>query len=367
MDGILKVNKLKLHQFQLHYHQDLKKRRIEITCRHPTDHDDNDPTVKKLLGYMLFTWPLRNNPNKEGVLEMCNFNASLYERNFKLGNTTKANDKDQAGEHGEGFKIAAMVLRRHPQNYSVRAMASERFIDFKFSGKGEIAACVSSLKTKKKERDLAEFEELSDNGKCRPLKPKVWEDVTFIIGVQRKVKDARGRQCPTSRIPLATFEDWLSVTTHVKPPKQRFQTPYGTLILEEAYINKMYLRGLLLPNGSSSRHKYKYGYDFPEGKTNRDREGLKSSGQREQMITNIWSFAICENLEFMKMYCGLLLTPQDSRSADVFCAEDYLNKDDILRIWGFLKLDSGLNDAFYYCEGKDREVCFRNVFREIKD
>lgn len=178
---------------------------------------------------------------------------------------------------------------------------------------------------------------------------------------QKEVKDARGSKVLTSKIPLTAFREWLSVTTHVNSPMEKIQTPYGTLIFDDCHRNKMYLRGLLLPKATSSRHLYMYKYDFPEDKTNRDRAGLKSNGQKEQMIAKIWSFAI-RTPDFMELYCALLLALEGSRRADVFCAEDELKSEDILRIWGFLQMDGKSRDLFYYCEGKGQEVNCLEVF-----
>jgi hypothetical protein len=201
MDGILKTNNLHLDQFKLDYSKDLEKRTIEISCRYPTINDENDPSVKKLLGYILFAWRPRAMDSVK--LEISNFNAFLYVRNFRFGNTTKPSNKDQTGEHGEGFKIAAMVMRRNPRNYSVRTVASGREITFKFRGDNAFYASVAEINKLDSQRkvDLAEFKKLAREGKPRPLKSKSWEDVTFIFGEDRTITGKSGESHKTGRIP----------------------------------------------------------------------------------------------------------------------------------------------------------------------
>jgi hypothetical protein len=356
MDGILNANNLTLEQFEPKYFEDSKKRKIEITVRHPTLSElESDPTHKKLLGYVLFKWRKDGN----GLLQICNFNAALYERNFKLGNTTKVNDKNQAGEHGEGFKLAALVLRRAPQNYSVRVMASRHFINFKFNEKGEILAHVSAPSSSMISKDQAKFKKLEREKKSRPLEPKIWEDVCFEIGVPRTCTDDLGEKQKTSRVLLADFRNWLTVTTHINPPKDVVLTPHGTLILDSSHKNKMYLRGLLLPNTTNSGQNYEFGYDFPSGTTNRDRGSLASSGQEAEMLASIWTYAVSRTdraEELVGKYYRLLIA-KEPRNADVRDAEKYLKGAGIQRIWSFMKEQSTQENAFYYCEGREPEVC----------
>lgn len=83
------------------------KKVILIEARHPQ--------TKKLLGFIKFRY------DKEGYciggLEMANFKTKLEYSHLGTGGTTKANDKRQTGQHGDGLKLCALVFRRN--NYNI--------------------------------------------------------------------------------------------------------------------------------------------------------------------------------------------------------------------------------------------------------
>lgn len=63
------------------------------------------PTSGKLLGFIRFR-------EKEGDLELTNFKAQLSRKALDLGVTSKRMKANQAGTHGEGFKVASLVMAR---------------------------------------------------------------------------------------------------------------------------------------------------------------------------------------------------------------------------------------------------------------
>ncbi|KIW87085.1 uncharacterized protein Z519_12382 [Cladophialophora bantiana CBS 173.52] len=60
----------------------------------------------QLLGYIRFQ-------SKPGYLELTNFKAKLEQRYLDLGETTKRNNNALAGGRGEGFKLAALMMRHN--------------------------------------------------------------------------------------------------------------------------------------------------------------------------------------------------------------------------------------------------------------
>lgn len=63
-------------------------------------------------------------------MKIANFNARLHEKHFSLGGTTKKGSTVEAGQHGEGLKLAVVALLQKPQNHSVRCIASSTYINF---------------------------------------------------------------------------------------------------------------------------------------------------------------------------------------------------------------------------------------------
>jgi hypothetical protein len=53
-----------------------------------------------------------------GTLELTNFNAKLPRKALLLGASSKQNQDSMAGTHGEGFKVASLVMVRN--GYQVR-------------------------------------------------------------------------------------------------------------------------------------------------------------------------------------------------------------------------------------------------------
>jgi hypothetical protein len=81
------------------------KHEILIEIRHPTQKEAGGRNV--LCGFIRF----RYDDNNEGVLEIVNFNAKLQRWHLGFGGTSKAKATEQAGQHGEGMKLAALIMR----------------------------------------------------------------------------------------------------------------------------------------------------------------------------------------------------------------------------------------------------------------
>src|SRR5205823_2713211 len=80
-------------------------------------------TEGKLLGFIKFS-------AKEGVVEVANFGMHLDRRVLKIGHTTKRGNEALAGFHGEGLKLAILVMLRHGYRFHIRA--SEHKWNFNF-------------------------------------------------------------------------------------------------------------------------------------------------------------------------------------------------------------------------------------------
>lgn len=104
---------------------------------------------------------------------------------------------------------------------------------------------------KQKDEDMVRKEK----GASQEPKPKTWEDVVWKIGTVRTYDSGQ----KASKIPLAQFEEWLSMTPDIAPRTKIIQTPDGSLILDHKYAGKVYLQNLLLPNASSSGMEYMFG------------------------------------------------------------------------------------------------------------
>lgn len=82
------------------------------------------------------------------------------------------------------------------------------------------------------------------------------------------------------------FQAWLNVSLDLNAPKEVIPTRYGSLILDEAFSGRLYLKGLEL-EGKSSEKNFKFSYNFFRGDVNRDRERLSDPEQEAKMLAEI--------------------------------------------------------------------------------
>jgi hypothetical protein len=349
-DAIIESNDLSLDQLQINLER--KMNEILVTIRRKSTATNS---AMRLLGYVQFKYDKDN----LGVLHVANFNAKLQETHLTMGGTSKADKRNQAGQHGEGLKLAALIFRRWPQNYSVRCATSSCYLKFNLNKKRSLV-CAVSEPNQQRLRKLVEHENIRKaQGKPREAKANMWEDVEWEIGTVRKLADGQ----KTSKIPLVEFEEWLGVTLDIAPPMKMIRTPHGSVILDDKYAGKAYLSNLLLPNASSSGLPYSFGYNFLQGKTNRDRGSLSNPQEEAKVITNIWTSALLHadeetRKDLLQKYTLLLRNHRNTR-ADVNFAESYVPPEIARMVWKHL-LPTGTNTStaptFYYCEKCDTQV-----------
>lgn len=89
------------------------------------------------------------------------------------------------------------------------------------------------------------------------------------------------------------FLSWVKVAIDLDQPTKTFETIHGTLIQDESFANKVYLKGLLLETTSSAK-RFKFGYDLMEGVVNRDRQRLSDTCEQAKILANIWEISMGE-------------------------------------------------------------------------
>jgi hypothetical protein len=301
-----------------------KQRRIEIRIL--------NARTSELCGFQVFKY------DKEGfgTLLICNLDAFLCDNNFDLGGTTKKNKLNQAGQHGEGFKVAALVFGRQPQNYGVRIIASSRYVGFKFNKYNKLVARISKISAVKIHNHKERLQKRETSRLCQILKARPWRDVCWEIGITRKLKTSNGTSITTSKVSLKDFEEWLTVTTIIDPPKTMIRTDYGNLILDQCFKGKVFLRGLELPNSSACGKEFCYGYDLMSGTTGRDRTSLSDPHEESKLMANIWSKAIIRAAEgeeqqaLLQRYLDLIAK---DKNADVHNALEFVPRRIVVMIW----------------------------------
>ncbi|OAG35296.1 hypothetical protein AYO21_10498 [Fonsecaea monophora] len=303
---------------------------IQITV-HSSVTPANRPTGE-LLGYIRFI-------RRAGTVELANFQAELRRSNLGLGNSTKVGNDELAGCHGEGFKLAALVLRR--LGHSVKFAASEFYWNFGLRGlyRTNLYCHLSPAKPEKVEKMKAKYALDRTKPKFkRTLKSHIWEDVSVKIG---KAKGDYGLEVSEDE-----FRSWLTVSVDLDSPSSDnvVQTLSGDLILDTRFAGRIYLKGLRIEGHSTG---YMFGYNFACGSIGRDRTHLRHQLEETEILANIWDQAIqTQRPDLIDAYINLLRDKEDC--PDVAVTSDKLSQESVRLIWERLKTNDP--DAFFYCE-----------------
>ncbi|KAH9875419.1 hypothetical protein J1614_004911 [Plenodomus biglobosus] len=346
---------LNLSDFRTSYSENAKRRQILIKA-----HASNST---ELLGFIEFKY------DKDGYciggLKMVNFQATLQYRNLGTGGTTKATDRGQTGQHGEGMKLAALVFRRN--DYSFRIESGSFKWNFIFK-KAELTCQLTQMKIEMLKSMKSKAFGLPRTNIAHP-----WEDVCVAIASRGKARTINGELKQTKLLHVDEFKKWLSVTLDINPPKKMIRTIEGDLIRDPIYQSKMYLHGLLLPSGGIKGNNYAYGYNFIRGSTTRDRDSLAGSGQESTNIAAIWAYAIrsCDSndSDIVYEYTSLLISSLNEKGDAILSStRNPLRKDVAQKIWEQMRemhKDPEGRPPFYYVAKEGRDVCFHPLAEDM--
>ncbi|KAK2803834.1 hypothetical protein FQN50_006841 [Emmonsiellopsis sp. PD_5] len=330
-DAIIASNALSLREFQP-VMQYLETETL-VTIHGPVT-PSFQGTPGPLLGY------IRHNKRK-GYVELVNFNAQLTNRALDLGVTTKEGDKNLAGSHGEGLKIAAVVLLRNSHRLTIDA--SSYHWDFAFfpPSKTELA-CTLQAATSDEIRKAKEAHSAAVKaGKKLELTPDIREDVAVCIG-----------KCGGARVSIHDFQSWTKAILDLNPPSPSdiIHTDHGDLLLSPEFEGRLYFKGLILTNPEPLGKGYVYGYNFLRGQVNRFREHLTKPSEEAIAITRIWEDAIRTGGDrVLDRYITIL--QEDPTCAEIIHTEREISRATAQLLWNRLIRDA--SDCFFYYEKRE--------------
>lgn len=279
-------------------------------------------------------------------MEFTNFGSALNRQCLELGYSSKVVDDRLAGGHGEGLKIAALILCRN--QHHVKISANGFYWNFRFGGKqGHNFYCrLHPASADKIVRLKAAYEARCAAGRQRQLAANIWEDVSVLI------EKGHNNGCP---LKIEELRDWMRTTIDIYPPTERIRTLNGDLILDPAYAGKLYLKGIQVPLVSAGKHDFCFGYNLMSGSLNRDRQQMMDIEEEARNVALIWEGAIRQQEErTVPLYTGLLR--YQPLSADVKLAERETSKATAERIWTGLLSEAKTAGTFYYCEDRGDAV-----------
>ncbi|KAH8691852.1 hypothetical protein BGW36DRAFT_303752, partial [Talaromyces proteolyticus] len=310
-DSILDTFSVNRHAFQPCYSED--EGFISITLQIPS----GDTGEKQTLGFIRYE-------KESGTVTVANACAQLQPEALQLGNTSKQINSSLAGCHGEGLKIAAMVLSRKGHRFNI--YSNNCTWSFVFRGLSDRQLhCLLVPSTAVTPSDETNFAHDMD---C--FRPRIWRDVCVTIG--------SGDKPLSDGVSLDIFKSWLNVSLDIRGlsyPSAIVETDHGDLILDPKFQ-------------ALDVRSYKFGYNFANGKVNRDRQRLVDTSEEANLLRQIWEAAIQKDeAVVLPRYVDLL---RNFPSApDVESADQLLESSTRSLIWKFL-LSEAKGSDFYYCE-----------------
>ncbi|KAJ8207426.1 hypothetical protein LV159_008890 [Aspergillus fumigatus] len=308
---------------------------------------DFRPTYQKSVDFISIAVPeVGSNTNalgfiryekKSGRVILVNACAQLRTDALQLGHTSKKGQLQFAGCHGEGLKLAAMVMCR--EGYSVSIETGNSYWSFAYGGPSKSRFCcnIGPLSVATPDGKLNSAQDMA----CFTY--RTWRDVCVEVG-----PDSEGTGGGVS---LEKFKQWLTVSLDIRGysyPESIIETDQGDLIIDPRFRGKTFLKGLLLPASVLEARPFELSYNFVQGGVNRDRQRLVSRYEQADLVRRIWESAIRENEALiLPLYVNLLRN--FPRAPDVELADQLLDHVTRFRIWKYLLKDAG-DEKFYFCQ-----------------
>ncbi|PVI05910.1 hypothetical protein DM02DRAFT_724687 [Periconia macrospinosa] len=344
VDGVVKSSGVSHSQLKTKFSEDKNQILVEIL----------HPRTEQVLAYCKFKHKAPTaRAESFGTLEVTNFHAKLERQALAFGGTTKESDSSQAGEHGEGLKMAALIFTTH--DYSCRVQSSGFNCRFRLDGIEELICKATRMTEKMCQTAKAKGAKTPGGLHADPC-----QDVSVFVG-ESGVPINQKKKITSEKISLEKFRGWLKVALDINPPDM-VRTRYGDLILDPAYKNMNFIKGLML-RGSGLKDRQMYGYNFPDGQTARDRTMLENGIENAKNINRIWAEIIApengydKRQELIEAYCQLFLG-HINKYDDVSMVDfrKWLDPKFVGHLWVHLREKDP--DVFYYSEaaGKHQEL-----------
>ncbi|RAH66064.1 uncharacterized protein BO66DRAFT_332326 [Aspergillus aculeatinus CBS 121060] len=337
-DGVLSS----FHLGQREFKTEIKDTRSEIQIRVYKPNSTRS-RAKDLLGYITYK-------ERYGGVVFTNFEARLTARDLDIGGTTKRGDDNQAlaGRHGDGLKLAALVLCRNGFRVQIVASGFKLYFGFKDKCKSQIYCKISPISASILDNKREQCRHIRLREKPNELASDPSKDVCVSI--------TKGQGAAGVTISPYEFKEWMRVALDLdistypsffQPFRlQPIQTEYGDIILHSEFRDRVYFKGILLSRPTSEARKYRYGYNLLTGETDRGRQSLASPTDEALVISRIWASAFDWNFWVtFSRYQDLF--ESDFDYADVTLVEKCVAKPTAEAIWKRLaEISLG---RFYYC------------------
>lgn len=315
---------------------------------------------KEWLGYIRF-----KECGGKGTVEITNCSGTLQPWHLDIGGTSKAGAVGQAGAHGEGLKLALLVLMRRPQNHAVKCRSGGFNWTFDFTTRGRLMARLDRLSP----QSIHEAEDQAERLSQRTLIPfgaKLQGDVQFVIGEVQKGRNESGKAATRVPVKREDFDAWTKAALFLHDAQEKgiISTEEGDLLMDPRLHGSLYLKGFLLSestpqlSASITNRPLKFGYNFASGTTNRERQSITDAREESTRILAIWSQVLAAKPEMVSELSGMLNTANfwgELQYADVYGGGKWrlINLEMARRLKEYL-FGEEFARKWYYC-GEDKE------------
>lgn len=354
-DGIIKSFNLSEKAFRVDRIESSSGRSTEIVYKVPDAGARDDE--ERWLGYIHF-----KGRDGEGTVDIVNCSATLQPWHLNMGGTSKAGDAHQAGAHGEGLKVALLVLMRGRQNHCVRCHSGGFNWTFNFTTCGRLVARLRRMSPGSIFRTEMQAQRLTKRT-LLPFAARPDGDVQFVIGEERRGRNERGESIKRSLVKLEQFDAWTKAALflHSAGEGAIIETPAaGDMLIAPQLRGQLYLKGLLLQESTAWRsasmtgRPLRFGYNFSSGKTNRERMSVASAEEEAQAIFGIWD-AVLDGRPDMVTQLSDMLNTTEPQYADVVGAKKYMT----MKMASLLKehlIGGKFKNNWYYCNEEKSKV-----------
>ncbi|KAK3309069.1 uncharacterized protein B0T15DRAFT_483533 [Chaetomium strumarium] len=234
--------------------------------------------------------------NGEGTIDITNRSATLQPWHLDLGGTSKADDDQQAGPHGEGLKLALLVLMRGMQNHGFRCRSGGFNWKFNFTTRGRLVARLHHQSRRLSQRTLLPFGS-NPQLDVYPVKQKDFEAWTKAALFLQDARDGAIGLCLRESVPTRS--------------------------------------------ASITNRPLRFGYNFAFGHTNRERQSVASANEEARAILGIWSKALEAKPDLVSELSAVLNTTEPEY-ADIAEAKRFM-KFETARKWYYCSEDKNKN------------------------
>lgn len=345
-DAIIESNAITPKNLYVHRQQVRARRSTEIVYRafkRGTDYND----VEQCLGFIRY-----EGYDGAGTVDLVNRRSILQPRDLDIGATSKRDDEDQAGTHGEGLKLAALVLMRRPQNNHLSCRTGGYNWSFNFDNRGSLFVTMTLIKMNRKK-------ELVRTYKIATPEVLAHRDVHFTIGKRKKGRDDQGIEIKRVPVQQTAFETWTQTALFLPQADNEdwdsklISTYHGDLLTAENLRGSIFLKDLLLEESTQSEsasltgRPLWFGYNFTKGDTSRDRTSVATASEEAKAMCEILSDAMQKKPEMIGTLVDIL-NNTETEYADVTCAEKHWPRDVCHLIKNYLLRDEFAN-RWLYC------------------